>query len=174
MKAIRSFTVIAVLGAATFIGACSKPAEPAAPTTAAAPTVVLTMPTTNDNEAWKAYFRQELPAHMDKRFRRPFTYLVPGVDTTAPDAAEQQGLYDRQLETVEGAVARGIQTGTMIVFGGPEAARVTSIIEESFKLAGPKSLKGVRVVVIVAPSEQARIEAAVNPTEAELIFIDPK
>ncbi len=169
MKAIRHLSLVLV--ALLSVAACSKKEEAAKP---AAPVVVLTAPTNNDSESWKAYFRQELGPYVDRRYRRPFTYFVPSVDTAAPDAADQQGLYDRQLENVQNAVARGIQAGSMIAFGGPDSARTGDMITESFKLAGPKSLKGVRVVVIASADQRARIEAAVTPTEADFVYLEPK
>lgn len=155
------------------LAGCQK-AEEAAPAPAAAPAVVLTTPTDGNPEAWKAFLAQELKPYVDRRYRRPFVYFIPDVDPAAPDAVEQQRQYDAQLENVENTIGRGVQAGSMLAFGGPNSAKVGDIIVESFKLAGPKSLKGVRVVVVAKPEERARIEAAVLPAEPEFVWIDIK
>jgi hypothetical protein len=173
----KSYTTI-LLAAAFAIAAtaCGKKDEQAAAPAAepAAPAVVLTAPTTNDLEAWKAYMKQELTPYIDRRYRRPYVYFVPMVDEAAPDKEEQLRQYTAQLENAQNAVGRGIQAGSMIAFGGPASEGVRDVVLESFKLAGPKSLKGVRVVVIATPDVKDAIQAAVTPSEADFVWIDRK
>jgi hypothetical protein len=154
------------------LGACQK--EDTQAKVEAAPAVVLTTPADGNPEAWKAFLAQELKPYVDRRYRRPFVYFIPSVDPAAPDAAEQQRQYDSQLENVENTIGRGVQAGSMLAFGGPNSTTVGDVIVESFKLAGPKSLKGVRVVVVARAEERARIEAAVLPAEPEFVWIDLK
>jgi hypothetical protein len=154
--------------------ACQKPSSDATEQKQAAPVVVLTAPTDGDPEAWKAYLRQEITPHVDRRFKRPYTYLIPLVDQASPEHEEQQRQYDAQFENVQNVVGRGIQAGTMLAFGGPDSKSVGNVIVESFRLAGPKTLKGVRVLVIAKPEERERVTAAVAPSEAELVWVDMK
>ena len=53
-------TILLAAVVAVSATACGKKEEAAAPAQPAAPAVVLTAPTTNDMEAWKAYMKQEL------------------------------------------------------------------------------------------------------------------
>ena len=163
--------------AATFavaLGACQKAEQQTTAAPAAAPVVVLTTPADGNPEAWKAFLAQELKPYVDRRFRRPFLYFIPDVDAASPDASEQQRQFDSQLEAVENTIGRGVQSGSMLAFGGPNSTKVGDVIVAAFELAGPKSLKGVRVVVIARPDERARIEAAVLPAEPEFIWVDMK
>jgi hypothetical protein len=172
MSPIIRFVLVA--GLALGLAACQKAQEQPADAQPAAPKVVLTTPADGNPESWKAFLAQELQPHIDRRYRRPFVYFIPDVVADAPDAVEQQRQYDAQLENVENTIGRGVQAGAMLAFGGPNSTKVGDVIIESFKLAGPKSLKGVRVVVVAKPEERARIEAAVLPTEPDFVWIDIK
>jgi hypothetical protein len=171
----HAIRIVFAAGLALGLAACQK-AEEAKPAAqpAAAPAPVLTTPTDGNPESWKAFLAQELRPHVDRRYRRPFVYFIPDVVADAPDAVEQQRQYDSQLENVQNTIGRGVQSGSMLAFGGPNSTKVGDVIVESFALAGPKSLKGVRVVVIAKPEERARIEAAVLPTEPDFIWVDIK
>ncbi len=167
----RSILLAAVFALAAT--ACKKE-EAAAPAQTAAPAVVLSAPAGNDLEAWKAYMRQELTPYIDRRYRRPYVYFVPMVDEAAPDKEEQLRQFNAQLENAQNTIGRGIQAGSMIAFGGPASEGVRDVIVESFKLAGPKSLKGVRVVVIATPDVKDAVQAAVAPSEADFVWVDRK
>jgi len=162
-KNIRVIMVaILALGA---VVACQK--KEAAPV-AAAPAAVLSVPTGNDTAAWKAYVQQQVNLELKGEYMRgrPYIYFVPmGEDE------ESKRQYEAQLDSVAGAVARGIQSGSMIVFASPDSAKMATLVEQSFKLAAPKSLKGVRVLFIGSASERDRVTAAVAPSEATFKFI---
>jgi hypothetical protein len=148
--------------------ACKKEeeAKPAAP--AAAPAVVLTAPTDDDRDAWKAYLSQVVKANMEgRKYRRPFVYWIPGGEG---EEAERQ--YNDQLDNVGNAVGRGIQAGSMIAFGSSNSAKMADLVTEAFKLAAPKSLKGVRVVFIGATADEQRVRDVVAPTEADFVFVE--
>ena len=170
----KTFRLVLAAGLAFGLAACQKAEEAKPAEQAAAPKVVLPAPSDGNPEAWKAYLTQELQPHIDRRYRRPFVYFIPDVVADAPDAAEQQQRFEDQLANVENTIGRGVQAGSMLAFGGPNSAKVGDVIVEAFKLAGPKSLKGVRVVVVARPEERARIEAAVLPTEPDFVWIDIK
>lgn len=168
-----SIRILMVAALAFALGACQQSEQPAA-APSAAPVVVLSTPADGNPEAWKAFLGQQLQPYIDRRFRRPFVYFIPDVDPASPDATEQQRQYDSQLEAVENTIGRGVQAGSMLAFGGPNSTKVGDVITTAFAFAGPKSLKGVRVVVIARAEERARIEAAVLPAEPEFIWVDMK
>jgi hypothetical protein len=169
MKA--TIRVLALLVVAALATACQKKDAPQAQA-AATPTVVLTAPADNDTAGWKAYMTQEVKPYIDKRYRKPYLYFFPKVDETSPEKDEQLRQFQAQLEALQSAVARGIQAGSMIGIGGPVPAAIGDVVVESFKLAGPKSLKGVRVVVISSAGEKDRIQAAIAPSEAEFVWVE--
>src|SRR5688572_20848368 len=163
-----TLTVLA-LAATLALGAC-KQEDKAAETAAAAPAPVAALPvptSTSDTKAWQAYLKPLVVKHMDKRYKRPYTYFVP-----AAGGDEEQRQYDAQLESAQAAVARGILAGTMLAFGGPDPGRTAQVMIDSFKLAGPGSLKGVRVVFIGTADQDARVREALVPTGAEYVFED--
>ena len=170
----RILLCIALAAGSTACG--KKQAEPAGAAAPAPPTVVLNAPTGNDAEAWKAYLKQELTPFIDKRYRRPYIYYIPMVDEAAAEADKeaQQAQYEAQMDNVGNAIGRGVQAGSMVAFGGPDSEKIREVIIESFKLASPKSLKGVRVVVVGNPAIKAEVEAAVAPSEAEFKFVETK
>ena len=161
-----------LIAAALATTACKKDdaAAPAAGTTADAPAAAASVaippvPAATDVEGWKAYLTANVKKHMDRRYRRPYMYFIPAA---GDDEAQRQ--YDAQLESVQNAVGRGIQAGSMLAFGGPDPGRTAQVIVDSFALAGPKSLKGVRVVYIGTADQRDRAAAAVAPSEAEFIY----
>jgi hypothetical protein len=168
---LRTLALVAVVALAT---ACAKKDEPKKEQAAATPAVVLTAPVDNDTEGWEAYMTQEVKPYIDKRYRKPYLYFFPKVDEASPEKDEQLRQFQAQIEALQGAVARGIQAGSMIGIGGPAPAAIGDVVVESFKLAGPKSLKGVRVVVIGSASEKDRIQAAIAPSEAEFVWVEMK
>jgi len=162
-KHIHMF-LVAILAVGAVV-ACKK-AEPVAAVKAPAP--ILTAPTDNNTEAWKAYVQQQVNIELKGEYMRgrPYIYFVP-----SGEDEETTRQYNAQLDSVAGSVARGIQAGSMIVFAGPDSAKLATMVEESFKLAAPKSLKGVRVIFIGNPVERDRVSAAVAPSEATFKFI---
>ena len=169
MKMTHRFLLAALL-AVFALAACNKQeeAKPAAAPVAAP--VVLTVPTNDDRDAWKAYLSQVVKANMEgKKYRRPFVYWIPG-----DDSEDSKRQYDDQLDNVANAVGRGIQSGSMIAFGSSNSAKMADLVVESFKLAQPKSLNGVRVVFIGATADEQRVRDAVAPSEADFVFVEAK
>src|SRR5687767_1141457 len=166
----KTMRVTMLLAAVCALGACKKDdgATPAADS-AAAPAVVETVavPTTTEQGAWKPYLTSLVKKHMDKRFRRPYMYFIP-----AAGGDEEQRQYDAQLESAQAAVARGILAGTMLAFGGPDPGRTGQAMIDSFKFAGPGSLKGVRVLYVGTADQDMRVRDAITPTGAEYVFED--
>lgn len=159
----------ATFGMAVVLGCQKKDASSAADAApAAAPAPVLSAPADNDTTAWKAYVQQQVNLELKGEYMRgrPYIYFVPG---GSDEEAERQ--YQAQLDSVAGSVARGIQSGSMIVFASPDSERLAKMVEESFKLAAPKSLKGVRVLFIGNDSVRDRVTTAVAPSEATFKFI---
>ena len=162
-KTIRMIMVV-MLALGAVVGCQKKEAA----VVAAAPAPILSAPTGNDTVAWKAYVQQQVNIELKGEYMRgrPYIYFVPmGEDE------ESKRQYEAQLDSVAGSVARGIQAGSMIVFASPDSAKLATLVEESFKLAAPKSLKGVRVLFIGSASERDRVTAAVAPSEATFKFI---
>ncbi len=61
----------------------------------------------------------------------------------------------------------------MLAFGSSASGKMADMIQAVFKDVAPDSMKGVRVVFIGQSADNARVQAAVQPTGAEYISSKP-
>ena len=169
MSKLMRFVLLSVALAVLAVAGCKKEEKDKSAAPAAVAEVVVTKPATADPQLWKAYLTSIVKKHMDKRYKRPYMYYIPPAG-----GDEEQRQYDAQLENVQNAVGRGILAGSMLAFGGPDSGRTAQVIIDSFALAGPKSLKGVRVVFMGDAIDNEKVTAAVAPSEADYIFEEAK
>lgn len=121
----------------------------------------------NDTQAWNAYLGQIVQANMQgMSAERPYAYLVP-----AGDSDDAQAQYQRQLEAVQGAVARGVLPGNMLVFAGPSSSKTADFIAAAFKDAKPGSFKDVIVLFIGDQADKQRVDDVLTPTGATIRFV---
>ncbi|ODV13030.1 MAG: hypothetical protein ABT19_11030 [Rhodanobacter sp. SCN 68-63] len=164
---MRKFVLAATLALAgsVMLSACNKQ-DDAQQTTQQAQQV--SRPTDpNDSKAWNAYLGQIVSANMKGMTAdRPYAYLVP-----AGDDADSQAKYGRQLEAVQGVVARGVLPGNMLVFAGPSSAKTADFIAAAFKDAKPGSFKDVIVLFIGDEADKQRVTDVLTPTSANIRFV---
>ncbi|HET6433644.1 hypothetical protein [Dyella sp.] len=121
----------------------------------------------NDTKAWNAYLGQIVTANMQGMTAdRPYAYLVP-----AGDDEDAQAKYARQLEAVQGVVARGVLPGNMLVFAGPSSAKTADFITAAFAGAKPGAFKDVIVLFIGDEAEKQRVNEVLTPTGATIRFV---
>lgn len=144
--------------------ACKK--EEAPKVEVAAP---LSVPTTDDVTAWRAYVYDVATRNRDGVTNDPFVYFLPS------DKAEGfGGLYERLLEKLEQDLGRGIMEGNMLVFASPAQEKTTEMVETAFKAVPPASMKGVKVVFVGTPILGERVKTAVEPAGVKYIFVEAK
>ncbi|GAA0900514.1 hypothetical protein KR767_12525 [Luteibacter anthropi] len=120
-----------------------------------------------DTKAWSQFFGQIVRKNMQGMTAdRPFPYFVP-----AGDDQEGQDGRQRQLDNVQGTVARGVTPGNMLVFGGPESAKTADLIVEAFKNAQPGTFKNVIVLFIGDQADQQRVADALASSGATYRFV---
>jgi hypothetical protein len=163
MKNIRLIAAAACLLLPLMLGACQKE-EAAAVVDQPVP-----MPTTNDDNAWGAYLTDVVKRNMEDTSTSPYVYVLP-----APESADFQGYYDRQLEKAKGDIDRGMVEGTMIAFGSPNSTKTADLAIASFGGSEAGKLKGVRVLFIGSPADSDRVKAAVEPSGATYKFVEAK
>lgn len=163
MKSTHRLLLIAAL-TLPFAVACKK--EEAAPTKTEAAAVPV--PTTTDENAWNAYLTDVVKRNADGAMS-VYAYTLP-----APDSADFQGSYDRQLGEAQTAMMRGGVEGTLLAFGSPDSAKSADLAVAALQKAAPDSMKGVRVLFIGSPADSARVEAAVKPSGATYKFVEAK
>jgi hypothetical protein len=144
------------------LGACQK--EEAA----VAVDAPVAVPTTNDDNAWNAYLTDVVRRNMDGA-TNTYVYVLP-----APDNADFQGSYDRQLAKAQGDIERGILENTLIAFGSPNSEKTGNLAVASFERAEAGKMKGVKVVFVGNSADSARVQAAVEPSGATYKFVEAK
>lgn len=129
--------------------------------------VAVVVPTDpNDLAGWKTYMTGVVKNNMGGVRSRPFVYFVPaGDDDTAKEEAQ------RQLEGVQDVVLRGVLPGNMLAFGGPDPAKVATLVTEGFKDVRPNSMKGVKILVVAAAADEQRIRDVLAPGGGDFIFV---
>ena len=121
----------------------------------------------NDSKAWNAYLGQIVQKNMQgMSANQPYAYMV-----TAASTDEQKAQNERQLESVEDTVARGVLPGNLLAFGGPVSATTADLIVAAFKDAKPGSFKDVIVLFIGDQADEQRVTDALKPTGATIRFV---
>jgi len=163
----RALPVFALVLAASLAG-CKKPeAEKAA-----AP-VVLSAPTTADDNAWKPYLQQVIAQNREGVTDQIYPYYLPANSDAAPEGGGSSS-YDRQLENVTTVVARTVLPGNMLVFGSPDSTRMADLVVAAFTGAKPDALKGSSVLFIGKPADNDRVKAVVEAAGAKYKFVEAK
>jgi predicted small secreted protein len=121
----------------------------------------------NDSKAWNAYLGQIVQKNMQgMSANQPYAYMV-----TAATTDEQKAQNQRQLESVQDTVARGVLPGNLLAFGGPVSATTADLIVAAFKDAKPGSFKDVIVLFIGDQADEQRVTDALKPTGATIRFV---
>lgn len=138
---------------------------------AAAPVTIPPVPTTADDNAWKAYFTAVVKANMDGINESPrYNYYIPA----GTDPEEEGGAFSRQVEQVNGVALRGVLPGNLITFGSPDSNLTALLIERAFVGAKADALKGSRVVFIGLIEDDARVRPLIEGAGAEYRFVEAK
>ena len=121
----------------------------------------------NDSKAWNAYLGQIVQKNMQgMSANQPYAYMV-----TAASTDEQKAQNERQLESVQDTVARGVLPGNLLAFGGPVSATTADLVVTAFKDAKPGSFKDVIVLFIGDQADEQRVTDALKPTGATVRFV---
>lgn len=162
---MRKLAIIAMLALAGVLAltACGKKGGDEAQQNAQSAKV--TRPTDPNNKAaWQNYLGNILTSGklMDGMTSdRPYVYYVSPGDS---DAA--QGERGRIMDQVNGALARGVQPGTLLAFVGPSSSKTADLIVQAFGEAKKGSLAKVIVVFIGDQADEQRVADVVKPTGA--------
>ncbi|AXI82750.1 hypothetical protein FUT69_05090 [Xylella taiwanensis] len=154
---------------ASFIVACAACNQGKVQAVTDAASAVLTAPAKDDNAAWKTYLGQVVSRNLGNSTGSPFLYYLP--PESDPDF---KGSYDRQVENVTSALARGVQPGTLLVFGSSASAKMADLVDAAFKKVQAGSMKGVHVLFIGMNADSPRVQKVVQPTGAEYVFVEAK
>ncbi|WP_426700514.1 hypothetical protein ACPPVV_14085 [Rhodanobacter sp. Col0626] len=120
-----------------------------------------------DSKAWNAYLGQIVQKNMQgMSANQPYAYMV-----TAASTDEAKAQNDRQLQSVQDTVARGVLPGNLLAFGGPVSSTTADLVIAAFKDAKPGSFKDVIVLFIGDQADEQRVTDALKPTGATLRFV---
>ncbi|HEV2679013.1 MAG TPA: hypothetical protein VGV14_00790 [Rhodanobacter sp.] len=121
----------------------------------------------NDSKAWNSYLGQIVQKNMQgMSANQPYAYMVSAGTT---DEAKAQN--DRQLQSVQDTVARGVLPGNLLAFGGPVSATTADLIAAAFKDAKPGAFKDVIVLFIGDKADEQRVDDVLKPTGATVRFV---
>ncbi len=164
---MRKFALIAAvaLAACLTLSACNKQQDDQQAAPQAQQVAKPTSPT--DGKAWNAYLGQLVQNNMQgMTASQPYAYMVtPGVSD------DDKAQNDRQLQSVQDTVARGVLPGNLLAFGGPVSATTADLVVAAFKDAKPGSFKDVIVLFIGDKVDEQRVTDTLKPTGATLRFI---
>lgn len=162
--------VIAILLSTAFLFTGCKQEAEADKSKKDMPVAVLTAPAdATDDRAWQIYAGEVVKRNMDGISERTFNYYLPASST-----ADFEGLYQRQLEAVQGVVIRTVLPGNMLTFVSPESAKMADLIVAAFTNAGTDSMKGVRILFIGKAEDRDRVAEALKNSNADFVFVEAK
>ena len=126
-------------------------------------------PTTDDVTAWQGYVTDVVRRNAEPG-SNPYVYFISG--ESAPDF---QGEYDRQMEKLDGDLARGITAdNVLLAFASPSSAKMADMVVDAFGRVGGGALKGAKVLFIGDAADSARVQAAVEPSGVTYKFVEAK
>ena len=164
---MRKFALIAAvaLTAALTLSACGKQEDDQQAAPKAQQVAKPTSPT--DSKAWSAYLGQLVQNNMQgMTASQPYAYMVtPGV--TDEDKAQN----DRQLQSVQDTVARGVLPGNLLAFAGQDSSKTADLITAAFKDAKQGSFKDVIILFIGDKADEQRVADTLKPTGATFRFV---
>ena len=165
MRKIVLIAALALTAALALSGCGKKEADQQASQQA---TQQLTKPTNpTDTKAWNAYLGQLVQNNLQgMQASQPYAYLV-----TAGDTDEAKAQNDRQLQSVQDTVARGVLPGNLLAFAGPVSSTTADLVVAAFKDAKPGSFKDVIIVFIGDKADEQRVSDALKPTGATFHFV---
>ncbi len=165
---MRKIVLIAALAltAALTLSACGK--KDADQQASQPATQQLTKPTSpTDIKGWNGYLGQLVQNNLQgMKASQPYAYLV-----TAGDTDEAKAQNDRQLQSVQDTVARGVLPGNLLAFAGPVSSMTADLVVAAFKDAKPGSFKDVIIVFIGDKADEQRVADALKPTGATFHFV---
>ena len=168
---MRKITAIIFTACAAFaLGACNQEEKAASPQAEAKPQVAPVPTNPTDKTAWKQYLVSVVTANMQGvKTNHPYMYFVPGGEDDAAKSDRQN-----QLDNVKNVVARGVLPGNMMAFGGPDSKMTSDLIINAFKDAQAGSFKDVVVLFIGQTAEGAAVKLALDPSGADVRFVQAK
>lgn len=123
----------------------------------------------DDQMAWRNYLTDVVRRNAPDDVTQTYNYFLPASDT---EGYEQ--VYSRQLENVETALLRTIPPGNLLIFTSPEPEKAADMMISAFELVPQNSLRGVYVMLIGNPADEARAQGPVEESGARFIFVEMK
>ena len=164
---MRKFALIAAvaLAACLTLSACNKSQDDQQASQQAQQAPKPTDP--NDSKGWNTYLGQIVQKNMQgMTASQPYAYMV-----TAGATDDDKAQNDRQLQSVQDTVARGVLPGNLLAFAGPDSSKTGDLLIAAFKDAKPGSFKDVIVVFIGDKADEQRVTDALKPTGATVRFV---
>jgi hypothetical protein len=162
---------LSVLAMILALGACKKSDTDSEQ--ASAP-VVITVPTSDDSNVWRAYLGQVAAKseYQNAVTDSTIPYFLPANSKTNDnvDPNSPSSPYTRQLEIVQPAIERTVTKGNLLVFGSPDSATMADFIVEAFTGATPVALKGSSVLFVGKSADADKVKNVVTAAGGNFLF----
>ncbi|CAJ5371968.1 Uncharacterised protein [Burkholderia pseudomallei] len=144
LAACHPSTPTATTGSNT--AATSGPAKPAA---------------TADENTWGNYLAERGRLHGKDVAMHPYIYVIPAGDSVAATARRQN-----ETDSVVHSIGPILMPGGMLIVGGPDPKQTTAFLSDVAKQLKADTLKGIVVMVVSDPSEQAAVAGTLKASGA--------
>lgn len=144
LAACHPSTPTATTGSNT--AATSGPAKPAA---------------TADENTWGNYLAEQGRLHGKDVAMHPYIYVIPAGDSVAATARRQN-----ETDSVVHSIGPILMPGGMLIVGGPDPKQTTAFLSDVAKQLKADTLKGIVVMVVSDPSEQAAVAGKLKASGA--------
>lgn len=121
---------------------------------------------TADETTWGNYLAEQGKLHGKDVGMRPYIYVIP-----AGDSVPAVSRRESEVDAVVHSIGPMLMPGGILIVGGPDPKQTTTFITDVSKQLKEGSLKGVVVMVVSAPSEQAKTNDALKASGATTRFV---
>lgn len=165
MHRFGRLTLAVALGA--LLVACNYPTSPTTSSTPASASSTPAKPTASASEStWGTYLAGQGKLYGKDVSMRPYIYVIP-----AGDSAAAKTRRENELESVVRGIGPLVLPGGMLIVGGPDPKQTTAFLGDVAKQLKADALKGIVVIVVSDPSEQATVTSTLKVSGATVRFV---
>ncbi|VBF49832.1 hypothetical protein [Burkholderia pseudomallei] len=116
---------------------------------------------TADENTWGNYLAEQGKLHGKDVAMHPYIYVIPAGDSVAANARRQN-----ETDSVVHSIGPILMPGGMLIVGGPDSKQTTAFLGDVAKQLKADTLKGIVVMVVSDPSEQAAVAGTLKASGA--------
>jgi len=121
---------------------------------------------TADENTWGNYLAEQGKLHGKDVGMHPYIYVIPAGESIAANDRRQN-----EIDSVVHSIGPILMPGGMLILGGADGKQTTAFIAEVTKQVKADSLKGIVVLVVSEPSEEAAVKESLKASGAAVRFV---